>query len=275
MNDETGFITLHRKIMESECYKTANSFMVAVTLLLLANHTEKKWNGIVIPRGSFVTGRKSLSKLTHISESSVYRNLKKLEASGFCNITSNNEFSIILIVKYDQYQIPPNNDRTGVGQQIPSKSLKSNTKSNNENTPLLSTEKTTSDGGANNLMNNDRTTTEQRPNTTNTLNTLNKKNSLVAYELIDKELTELLFKLVKENYPFVKRPPSETDYADMNRLRRLDERTPEQIRGIIIWSQKDDFWKQNVRSVKALRKQFDSLLVKAYSGYKKNNIMEV
>lgn len=234
MNDESGFITLHRKIMESECYKTANSFMVAVTLLLLANHTEKKWNGIVIPRGSFVTGRKSLSKITHINESSIYRNLKKLEKSGFCNIKSNNEFSLISIVKYDQYQITPNN-----------------------------------------LTNNDRTTTEQRPNTTNTLNTLNKKNSIVSYELVDKELTELLFSLVKENYPFVKRTPSETDYAEMNRLRRLDERTPEQIRGIIIWSQKDDFWKQNIQSVGKLRKQFDSLLVKAYSGYKKNNIMEV
>jgi hypothetical protein len=58
-------------------------------------------------------------------------------------------------------------------------------------------------------------------------------------------------------------------------MRRLDERSPEQIRGIIEWSQKDEFWKQNIRSVSKLRKQFDNLLVKAYSGYKKNNIMEV
>jgi hypothetical protein len=109
VKDNNGYIRLHRKILESGIYKTEKLFKLAITLLLLANHAEGQWMGHKIKRGQLVTGRKSLSKLTHINESTIYKNLKKLENMRFCNIESNNEFSLISILKYDQYQSDGNN----------------------------------------------------------------------------------------------------------------------------------------------------------------------
>lgn len=92
----------------------------------------------------------------------------------------------------------------------------------------------------------------------------------------DIELTELLYKLIKNNYPFVKektKPQKEKDYKEMRRLKEIDKYKPEQIEFIIKWSQQDDFWKQNIRSVSKLRKQFETLLVKAKGQFDKNRII--
>ena len=53
------------------------------------------------------------------------------------------------------------------------------------------------------------------------------------------------------------------DYAEMNRLYRIDKWSYEQIEYIIKWSQNDDFWRKNIRSVSKLRKQFENLIVRA------------
>lgn len=129
MKDNNGYIRLHRKILESGIYKTEKLFKLAVTLLLLANHKDGKWNGIEIPRGSLVTGRKALSKITFMNESGIYKNLKKLENMRFCNIKSNNEFSVISILKYDQYQSNSNNQSNN---EVTTKEQRSNTNKNNK-----------------------------------------------------------------------------------------------------------------------------------------------
>jgi hypothetical protein len=47
--------------------------------------------------------------------------------------------------------------------------------------------------------------------------------------------------------------------ADIDKMIRLDLRTPESIKAVIIWSQKDGFWFKNILSGSKLRKQFDRL----------------
>lgn len=95
----------------------------------------------------------------------------------------------------------------------------------------------------------------------------------VNYSKSDVVLTELLYSLVKENYPFLKEKNNvEKDYAEMNRLSRIDGFNYKQIEFIIKWATHDDFWKQNIRSVLKLRKQFESLLIKAKGEYDKNKI---
>jgi len=99
-----------------------------------------------------------------------------------------------------------------------------------------------------------------------------------SFGIKDKELTELLYLKVKENYSFIKDKTEKQkikDYEEMNRLHRIDERTYEQIEFIINFSQDDSFWKQNIRSVSKLRKQFDNLAVKAKSKYQANIVVEV
>ncbi len=45
-------------------------------------------------------------------------------------------------------------------------------------------------------------------------------------------------------------------------MREKDNRTDEQIKYLINWTQKDDFWSTNILSPAKLRKQFDALVVK-------------
>lgn len=83
------------------------------------------------------------------------------------------------------------------------------------------------------------------------------------YSEKDKILTDLLYKLIKQNYPFLKEKDYSKDYAEMNKLNRIDEWEYKQIEFIIRWSQRDNFWKQNIRSVIKLRKQFENLVIRA------------
>ena len=100
-------------------------------------------------------------------------------------------------------------------------------------------------------------------------------NKVYNYTEKDKFLTDLLYKLIKQNYPFLKEKDYLKDYAEMNKLNRIDGWTYEQIKYIINWSQNDSFWRQNIRSVSKLRKQFSSLVIRAKEKNQENQIIKV
>jgi len=85
-------------------------------------------------------------------------------------------------------------------------------------------------------------------------------------------LTNLLFSLIrKRNTNWKKEVFTEKQVntliqkwaVHIDRLIRLNERTPERIEEIIKWCQEDDFWQNNILSTEKLRKQFDQLEIKA------------
>jgi hypothetical protein len=47
--------------------------------------------------------------------------------------------------------------------------------------------------------------------------------------------------------------------VDIDRMLRLDSRTPEETEEVIRWCQEDSFWRSNILSASSLRKQFDKL----------------
>jgi len=104
-----------------------------------------------------------------------------------------------------------------------------------------------------------------------TIDTITKDN--VSYQL-----TELLHAKVGDNFPFIK-PPAKAkllqDAKEMDKLIRLDKREPDVIKAVIVWATQDEFWKQNIRSVGKLRKQFDSLLVKIQSKYNNPKVIKI
>jgi hypothetical protein len=51
--------------------------------------------------------------------------------------------------------------------------------------------------------------------------------------------------------------------ATMDRMIRLDGRTPEQIRNAIVWCQSDDFWSTNILSPDKLRKHYERMRLQA------------
>lgn len=95
----------------------------------------------------------------------------------------------------------------------------------------------------------------------------------------DEELVNLLFKLMYENKPELgEKIPKESDYNEMRKMRTIDKRDPEAIRAVIIWSQQDNFWWKNIRSVHKLRIQYEKLYINAESWFKekkRNKIVSI
>lgn len=101
---ERGYITLHRKITEWEWYQDGNTFRVFVHCLLKSNHEEKKWQGHIIERGSFITSNNNLSVELGLTLQQVRTSLKKLEDSGAIVKEATTKNTIIKIPNYHDYQ---------------------------------------------------------------------------------------------------------------------------------------------------------------------------
>ncbi len=72
-------------------------------------------------------------------------------------------------------------------------------------------------------------------------------------------LAELLLDLLREKQTDFRQPNLDRWARDIDRLIRLDKRSPERIEGVIRWSRRDSFWQNNILSAASLRKHFDRL----------------
>lgn len=78
------------------------------------------------------------------------------------------------------------------------------------------------------------------------------------------KLSERLRDGILRNNPTAKTPADLFKWGKVVDLMiRIDKRTPQQIAAVIDFSQFDSFWKQNVLSMDAVRRQFDRLVIKA------------
>ena len=118
--DNQGWVKVYRKMQDNPLSKKPLYCHLWTHCLLLAQHEETSfiWNNkkIVLKAGQFVTGRKKLSELTGIGESSVERILKYLETEQQITQEKTTKFRIITIVKWDEYQ-QKNNSGTSKEQQ--------------------------------------------------------------------------------------------------------------------------------------------------------------
>lgn len=104
MNEK--WIKLFPKMLNWEWYKDVNTKVLFIHCLLNAQWKDGKFENIVIPRGSFATGRKKLAKELGLSEQEIRTALKHLISTNELTIETNNKFSIISVVNYDLYQQP-------------------------------------------------------------------------------------------------------------------------------------------------------------------------
>ena len=100
-----GWIKLHRKLLEWEWYRDNNVKIVFLHLLLIANHTEQKWQGRTISRGQKITSIEHLAKETNLSVMQVRTALKKLKSTNEITIETTNKNTLITIEKYNDYQL--------------------------------------------------------------------------------------------------------------------------------------------------------------------------
>ncbi len=117
MNKQShGWIKLYRCLLDDAVCQKSAYFHLWVTLLLMAAHKDREFifnNQIQkLQPGQLVTGRKKLSKLTGIPESSVDRILKCLESGRKIEQKVLKKYRIISIVKWDSFQAQTNHEPT-------------------------------------------------------------------------------------------------------------------------------------------------------------------
>lgn len=124
-----GWIKIHRKLAEWPFKKDPDFVAVWIELLITANYGKKSYNiagdTIALNAGQLVTGRKKLAANTGVHESKIFRVLKRLESEQQIEQQTFNKFSIITILKWNDYQVGEqqneqqvNNKRTTDEQQV-------------------------------------------------------------------------------------------------------------------------------------------------------------
>lgn len=100
----SGWIKLHRKMIEWEWFTDVNTCHLFLYLLLKANHKDKKWRGLLIKRGQFLTSLKTLTEVLPLSTQQIRTALLKLESTGEVTSQATNRNRLLTIVKYEEYQ---------------------------------------------------------------------------------------------------------------------------------------------------------------------------
>lgn len=109
MNDD-GFIKIHRRLLKWEWYKDTNTKVLFLHCLLKANWKDGRFQGIGVPRGSFVTSLSTLSEELSSKEQTftvqnVRTSLKHLTLTGELTSKSYSKYRIITVNKYNEYQV--------------------------------------------------------------------------------------------------------------------------------------------------------------------------
>lgn len=122
-----GYVKLHRQLLDSTQFADPIRLKIWIWCLIKANHknravplkTGKGYVTVSVKRGQFIFGRNKASEELDIAGSTVVRHLEKLQAEKAVLIEANNQYSIITICKYADYQSieeeseqPTDNQRT-------------------------------------------------------------------------------------------------------------------------------------------------------------------
>ena len=101
----SGWIKIHRQIIDWEWFTDTTTFRVFLQLLLKANHKEKKYRGMVLKVGTIITSRDILAFETSLSVQQVRTALDKLKSTNEITIKTSSQGTIIEVVNYAKYQL--------------------------------------------------------------------------------------------------------------------------------------------------------------------------
>lgn len=100
----SGFVFLHREILDWEWYKDINTKVLFFHCILKANWEPKTWRGIEVERGQFITSVDTLSHELNLSSKQIRIAIDKLKRANEIDVKTTNKFSLITVEKYDVYQ---------------------------------------------------------------------------------------------------------------------------------------------------------------------------
>lgn len=113
-----GWIKLHRKFTEWEWYSDMVTSRLFIHMLLTANHADKKWLGIVIKRGQFVSSLSKLSSGAGLSVMQIRNSLNKLKVTGEVTSESCSKYTMFTVLKYDFYQSDNTQDNKPTTREV-------------------------------------------------------------------------------------------------------------------------------------------------------------
>jgi len=140
MNNENGFIVLHRKMLEWEWYSDPKTVTVWLYLLLKANWKPNRWRGIEIGRGQTLETLSGIAKATGLSVRSVRTALEHLKSTNEVTTKSTGYGTLISITQYSKYQDLPDDIDKPIDKRIDN--LPTNDRQTTDNTRTNITKRT-------------------------------------------------------------------------------------------------------------------------------------
>jgi hypothetical protein len=251
-----GYLLLSRKIIESEIFKKPPLYLkVWIYLLQKAQHSSYKQ----LKRGQL---RSSIPEIMEAcswyvgyrkvtpTKDQIYQIIEwlrkpregsdgKAMETTMITTTKATQGMLINIDSYSFYQDPKNYE------------------SNSVSIAEAEAAATREQQESNNINNNEKNDKKKIKSTT-------EKNKF-SKDSIEFILSMELFSLIKNNNPGAKEPNLQTWAKNIDLMLRLDNRTAEGIRQMIIFSQNNDFWKGNILSTLKLREKYDQLYIQSKS----------
>jgi hypothetical protein len=133
----SGWIKIHRKILDWEWYNDSNTFRLFMHLILKANHKPKKYRGVNINIGCLMTGRELLSNETGLSVQQVRTCLERLKSTNEITIKSTKQGTIIQVLNYQKYQVSTNEITEEQPQNNQQVTINKNVKNEKNNIPSV------------------------------------------------------------------------------------------------------------------------------------------
>ena len=258
MEENQGWIKLHRKFLKWEWYDDINTSRFFLHCLFRANHEDKKWRGTIIKRGQFISSLSKLSKECGLSIQQTRTCIDKLISTQEITHQPTSKYTLISLVNYDKYQ---------------STNTQSNTQDNNQVTN-------------NQQTSNKRVTTNKNYKELKECKELKEKSISNIYPQIKnlEQIQDLVINFYDYQYQhFPKqlrmyKTSKDKLVADsvqvIDKLIRIDGYTLDEVKLTLQSAVKDDFWQKQIISLKGLRKRskngntkFDNINVKKKKTY--------
>lgn len=117
---------LYRKLFDWEWWSDQNTTRLFITILLLANWKDKRWRGLVIPRGSFWTSIPELSAKSGLTIQQTRDSINKLIRTGEITCQTTNRGRLVTVANYDLYQFDAEKTTDKTTDKRPDKKQTSN-----------------------------------------------------------------------------------------------------------------------------------------------------
>ena len=104
MAEQEGFVKVDRNMLHWKWMTEPLTAHLFIVMLLKANYKDLQFKGKLIPKGSFVTSYQSLCNLSGLSVQECRTAIKRLKSTGEITNETSNQYQVITIVNYKQYQ---------------------------------------------------------------------------------------------------------------------------------------------------------------------------